>query len=147
MDGFDGEKGIIVIAATNRADVLDNALRRPGRFDRQIKVSTPDVKGREAILKVHAKNKPLAKGVDLRSLAEKMITLGKKGDLAARRNAAKFIQPVAVATEEGKSQLALKKLFEEVAPKYADRNGGYTRILRVGPRKGDGAETAIIELV
>ena len=71
MDGFDGEKGIIVIAATNRADVLDNALRRPGRFDRQIKVSTPDVKGREAILKVHAKNKPLAKGVDLRSLAEK----------------------------------------------------------------------------
>ena len=57
MDGFDGEKGIIVIAATNRADVLDNALRRPGRFDRQIKVSTPDVRGREAILKVHAKNK------------------------------------------------------------------------------------------
>ncbi len=84
---------------------------------------------------------------EVRSLAEKMITLGKKGDLAARRNAAKFIQPVAVATGEGKSQLALKKLFEEVAPKYADRNGGYTRILRVGPRKGDGAETAIIELV
>ena len=81
---------------------------------------------------------------EVRSLTEKMITLGK---LAARRNAAKFIQPVAVATEEGKSQLALKKLFEEVAPKYADRNGGYTRILRVGPRKGDGAETAIIELV
>ena len=75
---------------------------------------------------------------EVRSLTEKMIT---------RRNAAKFIQPVAVATEEGKSQLALKKLFEEVAPKYADRNGGYTRILRVGPRKGDGAETAIIELV
>ena len=71
MDGFDGEKGIIVIAATNRADVLDNALRRPGRFDRQIKVSTPDVRGREAILKVHAKNKPLAKDVELRSLAEK----------------------------------------------------------------------------
>ena len=84
---------------------------------------------------------------EVRSLTEKMITLGKKGDLAARRNAAKFIQPVAVETEEGKSQLALKKLFEEVAPKYADRNGGYTRILRVGPRKGDGAETAIIELV
>lgn len=84
---------------------------------------------------------------EVRSLTEKMITLGKKGDLAGRRNAAKFIQPVAVATEEGKSQLALKKLFEEVAPKYADRNGGYTRILRVGPRKGDGAETAIIELV
>lgn len=84
---------------------------------------------------------------EVRSLAEKMITFGKKGDLSARRNAAKFMQPVAVATTEGKSQLALKKLFEEVAPKYADRNGGYTRILRVGPRRGDGAETAIIELV
>lgn len=84
---------------------------------------------------------------EVRSLAEKMITFGKKGDLAARRNAAKFMQPVAVATEDNKSQLALKKLFEEVAPKYADRNGGYTRILRVGPRRGDGAETAIIELV
>lgn len=83
---------------------------------------------------------------EVRSLTEKMITFGKKGDLAARRNAAKFMQPVAVATETG-SQLALKKLFEEVAPKYADRNGGYTRILRVGPRRGDGAETAIIELV
>lgn len=84
---------------------------------------------------------------EVRSLAEKMITFGKKGDLSARRNAAKFMQPVAVATQEAKSQLALKKLFEEVAPKYVDRNGGYTRILRVGPRRGDGAETAIIELV
>ena len=84
---------------------------------------------------------------EVRSLTEKMITFGKKGDLAARRNAAKFIQPVAVATADDKSQLALAKLFEEVAPKYADRNGGYTRILRVGPRRGDGAETAIIELV
>lgn len=84
---------------------------------------------------------------EVRSLTEKMITFGKKGDLAARRNAAKFMQPVAVATADGKSQLALKKLFEEVAPKYADRKGGYTRILRVGPRRGDGAETAIVELV
>lgn len=84
---------------------------------------------------------------EVRSLAEKMITFGKKGDLSARRNAARFMQPVAVKTTEGDSQLALKKLFEEVAPKYADRNGGYTRILRVGPRRGDGAETAIIELV
>lgn len=54
---------------------------------------------------------------EVRSLAEKMITFGKKGDLSARRNAAKFMQPVAVATQEAKSQLALKKLFEEVAPK------------------------------
>ncbi|KXB56632.1 50S ribosomal protein L17 [Gemelliphila asaccharolytica] len=84
---------------------------------------------------------------EVRSIAEKMITLGKKGDLTARRTAAKYIQPVAVETAEGKTQLALKKLFEEVAPKYQDRNGGYTRILRVGPRHGDAAETAIIELV
>lgn len=84
---------------------------------------------------------------EVRSLTEKMITLGKKGDLSSRRNAAKFIQPVAVATAEDKSQLALKKLFEEVAPKYAERNGGYTRILRVGSRRGDGSEMAIIELV
>lgn len=84
---------------------------------------------------------------EVRSIAEKMITLGKKGDLTARRTAAKYIQPVVVETAEGKTQLALKKLFEEVAPKYQDRNGGYTRILRVGPRHGDAAETAIIELV
>lgn len=90
MDGFEGDKGIIVIAATNRADVLDNALRRPGRFDRQIKVSTPDVKGREAILKVHAKNKPLAKEVELRSIAEK--TPGFSGaDLANLLNEAALL--------------------------------------------------------
>ncbi|WP_434088294.1 ATP-dependent zinc metalloprotease FtsH [Desemzia incerta] len=65
MDGFSGNEGIIVIAATNRADVLDPALLRPGRFDRQIMVGRPDVKEREAILKVHAKNKPLAADVDL----------------------------------------------------------------------------------
>ena len=59
---------------------------------------------------------------EVRSLAEKMITLGKKGDLAARRNAAKFIQPVAVATEEGKSQLALKKLFEEYNVKSSNKD-------------------------
>lgn len=89
----------------------------------------------------------ITRAKEVRSLTEKMITFGKKGDLSARRNAARFMQPVAVKTTEGDSQLALKKLFEEVAPKYEDRNGGYTRILRVGPRRGDGAETAIIELV
>lgn len=97
---------------------------------------------------VHGKiETTVTRAKEVRSLAEKMITFGKKGDLSARRNAARFMQPVAVKTTEGDSQLALKKLFEEVAPKYADRNGGYTRILRVGPRRGDGAETAIIELV
>lgn len=69
MDGFTGNEGVIVIAATNRSDVLDPALLRPGRFDRKILVGQPDVKGREAILKVHAKNKPLADDVDLAELA------------------------------------------------------------------------------
>lgn len=70
MDGFQGTEGIIVIAATNRSDVLDPALLRPGRFDRQILVGRPDVKGREAILKVHARNKKLATDVDLKIIAQ-----------------------------------------------------------------------------
>src|ERR671936_982727 len=69
MDGFDTQEGIIIIAATNRADVLDPALLRPGRFDRQITVNLPDVRGREAILKVHAKNVKLEPGVDLSIIA------------------------------------------------------------------------------
>lgn len=70
MDGFEGNEGIIIIAATNRSDVLDPALLRPGRFDRKVLVGRPDVKGREAILKVHAKNKPLAADVDLKMVAQ-----------------------------------------------------------------------------
>ncbi len=70
MDGFTGNESVIVIAATNRRDILDPALLRPGRFDRQIVVGYPDVKGREDILKVHAKNKPLAPDVDLRVIAQ-----------------------------------------------------------------------------
>src|SRR5690625_4142464 len=69
MDAFDGNEGIIMIAATNRPDILDPALLRPGRFDRQITVNRPDVKGREAVLHVHARNKPLAKNVDLKVIA------------------------------------------------------------------------------
>jgi cell division protease FtsH len=71
MDGFAPNEGIIVLAATNRADILDPALLRPGRFDRQITVSYPDVKGREAILRVHSRNKPLAPEVDLSVLAKR----------------------------------------------------------------------------
>ncbi len=69
MDGFAGNLGIVVIAATNRPDILDPALLRPGRFDRQITVNYPDVVGREAILKIHAKNKPIAPDVDLKVIA------------------------------------------------------------------------------
>ena len=71
MDGFDETTNIIVIAATNRPDILDNALLRPGRFDRQIVINRPDILGREQILEVHAKNKPLASEVDLKVLAKR----------------------------------------------------------------------------
>ena len=71
MDGFDETMNIIVIAATNRPDILDNALLRPGRFDRQIVINRPDILGREQILQVHAKNKPLAEEVDLKVLAKR----------------------------------------------------------------------------
>ena len=71
MDGFGGNEGIIMIAATNRADILDPALLRPGRFDRQIRVDRPDVVGREAVLKVHARNKPLEEHVNLKSIAQR----------------------------------------------------------------------------
>ena len=95
MDGFDGNTNIIILAATNRPDILDNALLRPGRFDRQIMVSLPDVKGREQILTVHAKGKPLDKDVDLKVLAKRtpgftgadlQSLLNEAALLAARRN-------------------------------------------------------------
>lgn len=70
MDGFGNNEGVIIIAATNRKDILDSALLRPGRFDRQVYIGLPDIKGREAILKVHAKGKPLAEDVSLNSLAK-----------------------------------------------------------------------------
>ena len=70
MDGFDANDGVIVMAATNRADILDKALLRPGRFDRQVYVGLPDIRGREEILKIHVKNKPLAEDVDLSTVAK-----------------------------------------------------------------------------
>ena len=70
MDGFGNNEGVIVMAATNRADILDNALLRPGRFDRQVYVGLPDIRGREAILKIHSRDKQLAEDVDLNSIAK-----------------------------------------------------------------------------
>lgn len=100
MDGFEPNEGIIVLAATNRSDVLDPALMRPGRFDRQIYVNIPDVKGREGILRIHARNKPIDENVDFKTLAK--ITVGFTGAdienmlneaaiLAARANRPKII--------------------------------------------------------
>ncbi|GHC25483.1 ATP-dependent zinc metalloprotease FtsH [Leuconostoc lactis] len=95
MDGFEGSEGVIILASTNRSDVLDPALLRSGRFDRKILVGAPDVKGREAILNVHARNKPLAKNVDLKAIAQQTPgyvgadlenLLNEAALLAARRN-------------------------------------------------------------
>ena len=99
MDGFAANEGVVVLAATNRADVLDPALLRPGRFDRQIYVGLPDIRGREEILKVHAKGKPLAEDVNLRKLAQgtagftgaDLENLINEGALLAARKGRKFI--------------------------------------------------------
>jgi cell division protease FtsH len=90
MDGFEGNTGVIVVAATNRADILDPALLRPGRFDRQVSVDVPDIKGRKDILKVHAKNKKLAEEIDLDMIASR--TPGFSGaDLANLLNEAAIL--------------------------------------------------------
>ena len=106
MDGFGENEGIIMIAATNRPDILDPALLRPGRFDRQIQVGRPDVKGREAILHVHAKNKPLDETVDLKAISQR--TPGFSGaDLENLLNEASLI-----AAREGKNKIDLRDIEE-----------------------------------
>ena len=101
MDGFGSHEGIIVIAATNRPDILDPALLRPGRFDRQIMVNYPDIKGREAILKVHARNKPFEESVDFATVAK--TTAGFTGaDLANLLNEASLL-----AARRGKSLIGM----------------------------------------
>ena len=127
------------------------AYRKLGRTSSQRKAMlrdlTTDLQINESIVTTEARAK------EIRKTVEKMITLGKRGDLHARRQAAAFVRNEIAsenydeATDKYTSTTALQKLFSEIAPRYAERNGGYTRILRVGPRKGDGAETAIIELV
>ncbi|SDL78943.1 ATP-dependent zinc metalloprotease FtsH [Tessaracoccus oleiagri] len=108
MDGFDARGGVILIAATNRPDVLDPALLRPGRFDRQISVEAPDAAGREHILRVHAKGKPLASTVDLASIARR--TPGFSGaDLANVLNEAALL-----AAREGKDIIGQRELDEAI---------------------------------
>ncbi len=108
MDGFESNEGIVVIAATNRADVLDPALLRPGRFDRTIYVNMPDVKGREAILKVHARNKPLAPDVNFKVLSR--MTGGFSGaDLANLLNEAAIL-----AARENRKYITNQDLYEGI---------------------------------
>ena len=117
MDGFGSHDGIIVIAATNRPDILDPALLRPGRFDRQITVNTPDINGRVEILKVHSRNKPLESGVDFKEIAR--MTVGFTGaDLANLLNEAALL-----ATRRGKSLIGMD-----------DVNDAFIRII-AGPKK------------
>ena len=106
MDGFGTDETIIVLAATNRADVLDRALRRPGRFDRQVVVDMPDIKGREEILKVHAKGKKFASDVDFKIIAKK--TAGMAGaDLANILN-----EGAILAAREGRTEITMADLEE-----------------------------------
>ncbi|MFC7394748.1 ATP-dependent zinc metalloprotease FtsH [Scopulibacillus cellulosilyticus] len=108
MDGFGVNEGIIIIAATNRPDILDPALLRPGRFDRQIPVGRPDLKGREAVLRVHARNKPLAKEIDIKTVAR--LTPGFSGaDLENLLNEAAL-----VAARSDKKQIDMEDIDEAV---------------------------------
>jgi cell division protease FtsH len=108
MDGFGANEGIIIIAATNRPDILDPALLRPGRFDRQITVDRPDVKGREAVLKVHARNKPLNKDVKLNTIAKR--TTGFTGaDLENLLNEAALL-----AARKNKKDIAMQEVDEAI---------------------------------
>ena len=117
MDGFGGHSGVIVMAATNRPDILDPALLRPGRFDRQVTVNYPDIKGREAILQVHARNKPLEAGVDFHKIAQS--TVGFTGaDLANLLNEAALH-----AAKKGKSLIGMDDIEES-----------YMKVL-LGPQK------------
>jgi cell division protease FtsH len=108
MDGFDSGGGVVVLAATNRPDILDSALLRPGRFDRRVSVDRPDVRGREAILKIHARGKPLAAEVDLGAVAKR--TVGFSGaDLANVVNEAALL-----AARRGSAQIMPRQLFEAI---------------------------------
>ena len=108
MDGFGANEGVIIIAATNRPDILDPALLRPGRFDRQVIVDSPDVKGREEILKVHAKGKPLADDVNLAILAK--TTVGFSGaDLENLMNEAAL-----AAAKQNKTEISMSNLEESI---------------------------------
>ena len=108
MDGFETNEGIIIMAATNRADILDPALLRPGRFDRQIFVNIPDVRGREAILKVHARNKPLSPEINFRTIAR--LTGGFSGaDIENLLNEAAIL-----AVRSGRKIIQMKDIYEGI---------------------------------
>ena len=128
MDGFGTDETIIVLAATNRADVLDKALRRPGRFDRQVVVDMPDIKGREEILKVHAKGKKFASDVDFKIIAKK--TAGMAGaDLANILN-----EGAILAAREGRTEITMADL-EEASEKVQMGPGKRSKVVSETDKK------------
>ncbi|MBQ9625071.1 MAG: ATP-dependent zinc metalloprotease FtsH [Clostridia bacterium] len=156
MDGFTVNEGIIILAATNRADILDPALLRPGRFDRQIVVNYPDIKGREEILKVHAKNKPLAADVDLKVIAKETARftgadlenlLNEAAILSARHNQKEIsmqniqdsIMRVVAGTEKPK-----KVITDEDKRLTAYHESGHAIVAKVLPHTDAVQEVSII---
>lgn len=136
MDGFGNNEGIIIIAATNRPDILDPALLRPGRFDRQVTVGRPDLKGREEILKVHAKNKPLAPDVDLKSVAHATIgfvgadlenLMNEAALLAAKRN-----KKAITMTEIDEAAVKVEVGTEKKSHKYTEKDKKMTAYHEAG---------------
>ncbi len=136
MDGFGNNEGIIIIAATNRPDILDPALLRPGRFDRQVTVGRPDLKGREEILKVHAKNKPLAPDVDLKSVAHATIgfvgadlenLMNEAALLAAKRN-----KKAITMTEIDEATVKVEVGAEKKSRKYTEKDKKITAYHEAG---------------
>ena len=84
---------------------------------------------------------------ELRKVVDRLVTLGKRGDVASRRRAAETVQSVTLVNEDGSTTTALQKLFDDIAPRFEERQGGYTSIKKLGERRGDGAEQVIIEFV
>ena len=136
MDGFGNNEGIIIIAATNRPDILDPALLRPGRFDRQVTVGRPDFKGREEILRVHAKNKPLGPDVDLKTVAHGTVgfvgadlenLLNEAALLAAKRN-----KKAITMTEIDEATIKVEVGAEKKSRKYTEKDKKITAYHEAG---------------
>ncbi|MDR7870674.1 MAG: ATP-dependent metallopeptidase FtsH/Yme1/Tma family protein [Tissierellaceae bacterium] len=157
MSGFKENEGIIVVAATNRIDVLDEALLRPGRFDRQIEVQLPDIKAREQILKVHAKNKPISKDVSLKKLAEEtvyfsgaklenllnesaMIAVKEKNDNITKEHINKAYYKVLVGDEK-KDRSGLSKEDREIT---AYHEGGHALVAKIVSKENRVTKVSII---
>lgn len=156
MDGFDTDTNVIVIAATNRPDVLDPALLRPGRFDRQVVIDQPDIKDREAILKVHARNKPLAKDVDLRKIAERtpgfsgadLANLINEGAILAARQDKKIIDQAEFIEAIEKVMLGPERKSHVLSPKEkqiaAYHEGGHALVATMIPEADNVHKVSII---